>query len=219
MTEAEGAALFRTLTNEANTTVLPDEAASAGGQGVYTYLQRGLEEFSRQVGGYYINDGTVDLQPGDDILGEVALPTDFTDVLWVRHNGRYLKRSTQEEWLSSKVRWTDISVDGTPTEYAISGAKIIFNPFPDQEAVTADDTPDVRYIAAPPAFSSSAFDQIAEQDHALPVYYAAALFIQLHNDVPEMQARAERLLALFFKGCEGARPFYERKRMPGRRTP
>lgn len=214
MDAAAGRLLFRTLTNEQNTTVLPD-SPSTGGQGVDTYLQRGLEEFSRQVGGYFVKTGTVTIT---DVAQEFDLPTDFVDVLWVRHNSLYLKRTTEAELLTNKVNWTTTAA-ATPTEYAVVGEQLLFYPKPSAAAVSADSTPDVRYLATPPAYTSSAFDQVHEQDHPLPVYYAAALFIQLHNDVPEMQARAKNLLELFYKGCEGARPFYERKRQPGRRTP
>ncbi len=211
MDVTEGRLLFRSLTNEQDTMVLPDTGDGAGDQAVDTYLQRGLEEFSRQVGGYLIEENG-DLSLGT--TGQVALPTDFVDVLWVRAaGGSYLKRTTYEELLANKVNWD--STAGAPTDYLVVGTNLQCSPKLGSGTLGLT----VKYVAAPGAYDTAAFTGIAEQDHALPVYYAAALFIQLHNDVPEMQARAANLLALFYKGCEGARPFYERKRMPGRRAP
>lgn len=210
MTEAEGANLFRTISNEQNTTVLPDEAGSVGGQGVYTYLQRGLEEFSRQVGGYVITDGTVTVGTS----GIIALPTDFVDVIavWITSSSAMLGRTSQEDLLSGGKNWLT-QTSATPEQYAVKGTDLLIYKKP-----TGSVGLTVRYVATPGAYTSAAFTGILEQDHPLPVYYAAALYIQLHNDVPEMQARAKNLMDLFYKGCEGARPFYARKLMPARNS-
>ena len=171
-------------------------------------------ETSRLLG-YYIKDGTITITAGNN---DFAAPTDFVDVLWVRHNALYLKRSTEQEWLAGKINWTNATA-GTPTEYSVSGTNIIVYPKPTADAVTAEATPDVRYIATPADYTGNGFTGLRAQDHFLPVYYGAALFLQLHNDVPEMQARAANLFKLFYAGCEVARPYYDRQKAPPRKTP
>jgi hypothetical protein len=211
MNAAAGRELFRTLTNEQNTTVLPSTPSGTGGQGVDTYLQMGLEEFSRQVGGYKIEDDTVTVT----VSGVIALPTDWLDVLavWITSSSAMLKRTTHEELLGAKRNWLT-ETSATPEEYVVKGDELLIFKKP-----TGNVGLTVRYVASPTDFASNGFDQIAVQDHMLPVLYGAALFIQLHNDVPEMQTRATNLLKLFYAGCEAAKPFYDRKRMPGRKAP
>lgn len=164
MTQAEARTLWRELTNETDTTAVPNGS-------VDLYLQAGQEALNLECH-YFRKETTsgITLVAGTQ---EYDLPADCLEVRQVRHGERILKRIGLEE-LRQRSQDPARIPSGHPEEYYRYGAKIGFVPVPDGAAVAADGTPDVRYVANPTEFSTTAFDQLPAPFHRAVVYYACA---------------------------------------------
>lgn len=185
MTAAEARTLFRTLTNEQNTTVLPDAT-------IDLFLQGGQEELNRRVG-YFRKDDSVSLVADQQ---EYDLPSDFVSPVWVYWNKLFLAKNDVETWRQDAENWRD--EPGAPHEYAVYGSQLALRKIPNAAAVAAAGTLTLRYVATPTAFSDAdAFTDLFSQDHRLVVWWAVVEWSSARPDSALAVYRAQRFTALF----------------------
>lgn len=168
MTLSQLRLFFRARVNMPDTTVLPDSSSGSSDLSVDTFLQCGMEAFNRKVGAYGV-DSTVALTAGEN---EAALPTGLTEVLWVEHQGKPLKKTDQEEWLRNAVKWRDEPA-GLPREYTLWGRKIIVYPKPTAAAAASSLT--IRHIGSPVLANN--LSEFSDQDHRIIGYYAIGEYL------------------------------------------
>ena len=202
MTRAEAITLWRELTNERNTTSVPDTT-------VDFYFHAGLETLNRRNKYHYAdNTAGITLVNGTQ---EYSLPTDFVEMVWVEHAGRELKKSSVEHW-RSKDRDAWRREDGSePAEYALYANKIVFRPKPNAAAVATGANPTFRYINTPPDFNTSAFDLLLTQDHRIAVYYAVAEWSFTYPDSAAAFKRGEYYQGRFDQESGMVKEYYEKR--------
>jgi len=197
--------LWRELTNEFSTTVIPDSV-------VDLYLNGGLQALNRRVH-YHLTDTTsaVTLVAGTQ---EYDLPTDTVMVAWVQWNGREIPKSDTDEWRRRDVDWRNAKA-GAPQEWAHYRNRIIFYPSPDANAVATAATPLIRYVSTPPDFATSGAEQLALQDRRIIVYWGVAEWANAHPDSALATIRAEAFQQRFEEEAEAIKADYL-ARMVGR---
>jgi hypothetical protein len=180
--------LWRELTNERNTTRVPDAT-------IDIYLQLGLNALNRRVKYHYNTDTTtIALTAGTQ---EYALPTDFCEVVFVEHAGKEIKKASVALWRKEEFdAWRRETADG-PMEYAIYANKIAFRPTPDAAAVAAGSTATIRYVNTPPDVGASGFDQLGTQDHSVVVFYAVGVWFTSYKASVQVRDRGEDYFQLF----------------------
>ena len=196
MTQAEGRSFFREVVTEPDTTIVADAA-------IDTFLDRGMEALNALIGFHHTDDTSITTVNGTQ---EYTLPTDSLSVVWVEYGTAMLDRLTQEEYRNLETDFRDTAA-GTPTSYYLVGRKIGLHPKPGAAVQLT-----IRSITTPVAYGTTAFSQLATQDHRLPVYYAAQLWLTAHGFDAGF-ARAERLLGLFTAEAERAKAFYDARRL------
>lgn len=173
------------------------------------FLYRGLEWLAGEFG-FSITTSTtgITLVAGTQ---EYTLPADCAEIIWVEHNTKRLTPKSTFQWDREGNDWRDVT-DGTPTEFAVEGRKIIFSPAPDATAVSDDSTPDFRYFATAPALSSSGIDRLGDQEHILAVYWAGWQYSLLHaSEDPAFNSRAKANEAALMQGvAQAQRRWHER---------
>ena len=152
------------------------------------FLTRGMEYLAGELQ-FSITTATTGITLVADTI-EYEFPDDVLEFLWIEHNGVRLTPSSADLWERDGVDWRD-ATSATPREYAVQGRNVIFYPPPNAAAVTADSTPDFRYIATAPALSSAGTDRLGDQDQMLAVYWAAWNYCLLHGAEPGMKERAK----------------------------
>jgi hypothetical protein len=164
VTQAQARTLFRLWTNETNTTVLSNA-------NIDLFCQSGQEALNLDTY-YHRTDSTSDITL---VAGtqEYALPADCIDIIFLKHNGVTLKKTSMSEMQKAGLDWTTIS-NGVPEKYYLNGNKIGFVPAPNAAAVAAAANPVFRYVSTPTEFSSTAFNLLPSQFHRLVLYFAVA---------------------------------------------
>lgn len=189
LTVPEGRTLWRELANEKNTSIVPDAT-------VDRYLQIALEAMNRRTGFTVKEDSTTVTFLVNS--SEYPLPTDFCRMAWVYWNGRFLKKSSIEEWQRGPdpVNWRD-ERSGEPEEYALLGMLLVVRPRPSAAAVAAALHPTLKYVAGPGVYAAAGFGALADGNQRAVVQYAAAVWRAAHPDTDMAPASAELLLQLF----------------------
>lgn len=171
--------------NEQDVTRVPDATLDL-------HLQSALEGFNRRVGYKVRLDGSITITATTDF----ALPSDCIEVLVVEWNTFPVLRGHFKEWRTKEPRnWR--SKTGTPEEYDLIGRRIRLYPSPDANAVNDDSTLLVQYIQAAGSFADAELAFIADQDHRILAYYAAAEWIQNPANSILGDAYAKALMTIF----------------------
>jgi len=206
VTQAEGRTLFRDLTNEQDTNIVT--AAQVDQQ-----ISLGQEALNDLIG-YFIKDdtSTIALVNGTQ---EYTLPADCLEVLHATWNNTFLKEETLDEARRNYTNWLSASASATLESYVLYGRKLLLIPKPNATAVSSDGFVDLRYVATPTAYATTAFDGLASQHHAIPIYYAASLWLDAHGFDGAM-VRSQRLMEKFLQRAEGARRHYQSRFTSGK---
>ena len=158
--------------------IVGDTAYVKGNKLVFLeHLRDALEWWARQSG-FKTADATVAIVDGTQ---EYDLPRDLIAVIYLEHNDLPLTPRTMHEWDRESTDWRDLEA-GTPTEYAISGGKLILSPTPGAAAVTADSTVDYRYVVSSGALDSSGADVLLDTSVQLICLRAALAWCALNPD-------------------------------------
>lgn len=151
------------------------------------YLTTALETLASELEYSYTTDTTTIALVAD--TQEYTLPATLNFLLWVEWNDKRLTPKSTFDWDRSGVDWRGAD-SGTPSEYAVQGRKLIFNPPPDSDAVTDDSAATIRYIAASAGYTTSGATNMADQDTLLAVYLAAAEWLGMHPSNENLARKA-----------------------------
>lgn len=186
--------LWRELTGEKNTTVVPDDT-------VDEYLQSGLEEWNRRVH-YYVTTSTSDivLQAG---VQEYDVPAAWIVVQFLQHNGKEIAKGDIEKWRSDGKDWRN-EPQGFPSQWAHYSNKLVIRPAPSAAAVTAAASPVVRVVARPPDLTDNGPVALAEADYRPVVYYGVAQWSIAYPDSALAQNRYQGFMEMFDKAAQAA---------------
>lgn len=177
---------WRELTNEKNTTVVPDSD-------VDDYMDAGAEALNRRIGYHYTTD-TITLTAGTQ---EYSLFSDCQEVVWVEWlNGRRLEKRDMEDWQRKGEDWRG-EEQGAPLEWAQYANKIILKPTPSADAVASGSTITVRYVSKPASFTTSGFAQLSTAYHNVALYYAVAEWFAAYLNAATASAQYEMFTKKF----------------------
>ena len=195
--------LWRELTNEKDTAVVPDST-------VDVYLDGGLQALNRRTGYHITTDTTsVVFLSGTQ---EYTLPTDVIELLWIEHNGVRLSKTDVETLNRRETDWRGAAA-GLPLYWMHEGNRLIFYPKPDAAAVAADASPTLRYISSPGSFTTVGAAQLATQDTRIPVYYGVAEWASAHPDSALAVHRAQAFMKMFSEEATGILDYYRRRQL------
>lgn len=193
--------LWRELTGEQDTTVIPDAT-------VDIYVQAGLEALNRFVGYHMTTDTTTVVFVNG--TQEYSIPADCLEMLWIEYNNKLLDKTSAEEWQRQGVNWRGAK-RGMPTEWAIYANKLIFYPTPDAATVNTAASPTLRYVSTPPSFTTNGPDQLASQDWRIAVYYGVAEFSRSYPDSAFAAKRADDYQQKFDVASQGVSLNYKKR--------
>lgn len=196
MNQAAARTLWREFVTEKDTTRVADST-------IDLYLQRGLEALNRIVGYAWKDDTSVSTASGTQ---EYTLPTDCVEILYVLYGTTLIPKTDLDDLRRDGIDWRGTTA-APPTFYYVFGRKLGFYPKPN-----ATTTVTLRYIAAPLDFTASGFDQLADQDQALPIYYAASLWGETHPGAA-MQAPAAALMQRFLQEATVLKQQYDARKL------
>jgi hypothetical protein len=198
-TTSEARTLFRELTNERSTTVLPDATLDE-------YIQGGLEALNRRIRYHYTDSSSaITFVAGTQ---EYSLPTDLIELKIVEWNSVELVKSSVEEWRRKGIRWRQEAAS-FPEEWAIYRDKLIVRPTPSAAAVAAASQPFIRYVSRPAAFTANGMAQLTINDWRVPVYWAVVEWSIAHPDSAVAVQRATSFAELFDKEATQIGQFYQ----------
>lgn len=110
---------------------------------------------------------------------DYPLPLDCSEMILVEWNSNRLMPGSHSEWDRNGTQWRT-SEEGNPSEYSVEGRRLWLNPPPSSDAVTADGTLTLRYIAAPGEMGASGPVQLPPLAHDLLCWEAACRWLGTH---------------------------------------
>ena len=188
--------LWRELTNERNTQVIPDSV-------VDIYLDWGLQQIYRQIRYYVVTDSTeVTLVPG---VQEYVMPADAIEIVWVQYGtNRLLEKGDVEQWRRLGEDWRN-EVPAEPLYWAhYGGNHFVIRPAPSALAVSQSPNLTIRRKATPPSITTAGPDQLPSIYYRLVVMYGAYLWSAAYPDSVVATQRATALKAEFDAGMVAA---------------
>lgn len=174
--------LWRELTNQQNTTVIPDSR-------VRLYITQGLYWLNRRIR-YYVRDEASPITPSAG-TGQYTLPADYEEMVYVYFGAQELKKTDLQEAEIASTSWR--SKTGTPAHWLVLGNVVHLIPAPN--AAAAVQTLTLRYVATPPDLAANGAAGLSTQSAVVPVYYGAYLYTVCHPDDASSPSRAGGLLA------------------------
>jgi hypothetical protein len=173
---------------------------------VDTFIDLGMCELNRRLH-FNTSQTTLALTAGTQ---EYSLPTDFVDVLHVRHGSqRPMQKGSTDQWEMDNADWQNET--GEPLHWALYANKLVLRPTPTAAAVALAASVTLRYVAMPPTVTTNGFLQLAQQDQRLAVYWGAYIWSACYPDSAVAQQRAAALRKDFEDGTAAATGDYGRR--------
>lgn len=189
---AEMRSLWRLLTNELDTDVVPNTE-------VDIWIHQGLQALNEATSYYVLTSASLVTLVAE--TQEYTLDSTVLNVEFVEWNGKEIPKTSVDKVRAKERDWRN-QASGFPEQYAHEADKLILIPKPSAAAVAASALPTIRYVARPPSPTTDGFPQLNRQAQRISVYLAASLWSICYPDSAVAQQRAAGLQGYFQEGVK-----------------
>jgi hypothetical protein len=193
--------LWRELTNERNTQVIPDSV-------VDIYLDWGLQELNRRIHYHYTTASDIILVAG---VQEYTMPVSAIEIVWIQYgSSRLLEKGDVEQWRRLGEDWRNEAL-AEPLYWAHYSQNFVIRPAPSALAVSAAPNLTVRRKDTPPSITTNGPEQLPTEAYRVVVVYGAFLWSSCYPDSVVAQQRAAALKGEFEASVQALIESYARR--------